>query len=941
MFIENIGNNYTIDTNEHQNINEEKLIELFNRVVNYIKAIFMNKILSGRYSFILLILFGTLANMSIQLSWMAVYSQSNQISDNLFLFRIITGSLAFSLMLITLRSITRKLIKYLPFSRNLLEKYRKYDTITYSVSLLFLLQAIGIRIISIPMLYVLGISFFASQFLLILILLKKYPDENNFFITLPWLSFLFLISGFAAIMYQIVWYRTLYAAYGINIESVTIIVSVFMLGLGVGSLAGGILSKYFPSKLPFLFVLCEITIGLFGIVSISLIKWISVGTMLGSHFSLSLTIYSILCIPTMAMGATLPILVTYLHKFYKNVGKSVGILYCINTLGSALAALITVDVLFVFFGLQTTVLMAALCNFFVAGLVYLYTKQLTKKRISVKDSALTQRSAKVRTPTVAYPIPLFLAILIAATIGYISMSQEILWIRVVDFACHGLPFVFGHVLGFVLLGIASGAYIAKWLCEKKNINPQKLIVCTLTAAAIVYYFSIPLFTQVMTIFPIVGLLFSYLLICIIASLFGIIFPVLCHYTIISTTSVGFLLSLVYLSNIAGSTAGPLVTGFLLLDKFSLEQNILFICILILVFSGTILFFTSSTIKGKAATFFGFSIMILLIFFSHNPLYTDLIYKLSFNKSYQKHNPLKYIVQNRSGIITVEEGKTSSDIIYGGGIYDGRFNVDPVQNSNGIRRSYMMAAFHKNPEAVLEIGLSSGSWAWVIASHKAVKNLTIIEINPGYLQIIKQYSQQAEILENPKVTIQIDDGRKWLKQNNDKKFDFIVMNTTFHYKNFATNLLSVEFLALCKSHLKQGGVIYFNTTRSDEAFYTAAEVFENVTKYSSFVAASDSSFDMTKEEKQENFLKFFNNGQSIFDPDNTKLQQVLNKLIQADISDRASTFPTETDRNIITDDNMLTEFKISSSPVAQYYKWLDPEIKWGNLYEKITNYKKIL
>ena len=123
------------------------------------------------------------------------------------------------------------------------------------------------------------------------------------------LGYLFLLSGSSAIIYQIAWQRTLYTSFGINIESITMIVSIFMFGLGMGSLLGGQLSKKFPNKLPFLFLICEIVIGLFGLVSISLIKQVSIFTLHASPWSLAIIIYGLLAIPTLAMGATLPILV--------------------------------------------------------------------------------------------------------------------------------------------------------------------------------------------------------------------------------------------------------------------------------------------------------------------------------------------------------------------------------------------------------------------------------------------------------------------------------------------------------------------------------------------------------------------------------------------------------------------------------------------------------
>src|ERR1700736_213921 len=79
---------------------------------------------------------------------------------------------------------------------------------------------------------------------------------------------LFFLSGFPALLYQIVWQRALFTLYGVNIESVTMIVTVFMLGLGLGSLAGGRLSTH-PKIRPLLaFGFIEFSIGLFGSASL-------------------------------------------------------------------------------------------------------------------------------------------------------------------------------------------------------------------------------------------------------------------------------------------------------------------------------------------------------------------------------------------------------------------------------------------------------------------------------------------------------------------------------------------------------------------------------------------------------------------------------------------------------------------------------------------------
>lgn len=185
------------------------------------------------------------------------------------------------------------------------------------------------------------------------------------------LLLLFFCSGISAIIYQIVWQRVLFASFGTNIESITIIVSVFMLGLGLGSLIGGQMSNTSGRKLIRYFVFFEVSIGLFGLVSIPIIDYVSHLTLELVSGWLPLIVFTILVVPTFAMGATLPVLVSYLFKQTKSVGSTVTNLYYINTLGSAIGCLLTVGVLFVFGTLQATVYIAACLNFIIALIAFL------------------------------------------------------------------------------------------------------------------------------------------------------------------------------------------------------------------------------------------------------------------------------------------------------------------------------------------------------------------------------------------------------------------------------------------------------------------------------------------------------------------------------------------------------------------------------------------
>src|SRR5208283_2628751 len=90
----------------------------------------------------------------------------------------------------------------------------------------------------------------------------------------PWIFYLFFFSGFPALIYQIVWERALFALYGVNVESVTVVVTGFLFGLGLGSLLGGRISRISGMPLLALFGIAELGTALYGLLSLRLFDWI-------------------------------------------------------------------------------------------------------------------------------------------------------------------------------------------------------------------------------------------------------------------------------------------------------------------------------------------------------------------------------------------------------------------------------------------------------------------------------------------------------------------------------------------------------------------------------------------------------------------------------------------------------------------------------------------
>jgi len=717
-----------------------------------------------------------------------------------------------------------------------------------------------------------------------------------------YIAVLFLVSGFSALIYQVVWQRTLFTTFGVNSESVTVIVSLFMFGLGIGSLAGGYLQEKNKRYLLLMFFILEISIGLFGLFSLGLIR--AIGRLSGSTSTatLILWVYGILALPTLFMGATLPILVAFLQGYLRNIGKTVGLLYAFNTIGSAIAAFCTVEVLFIYFGQQTTVLIAAACNFITAYLIYNASKKLAQ--VNTEPPAACPKCVDEGDSALPH-LPYTFIFIVLLAIGYISLSQEILWFRLLGYMTANRPQIFGLLLTAFLIGIAGGSLQSKKICESGE-NPYPYLVHALAWATAIFFLSVPLIADVSALVNKgAGELLAYAAVATVAFLTGGLLPTLIHIGIENKQTRSILLvALLYFANIAGATFGPLLTGFILLDRFTLEVNIIILTGVTLFLLLTLVLAIPKPFAYKLVWLAGIGVMGIGAWFAHPYLYQGYLEKIQYATTHPK--AFKYQLENRSGIITTEA--ENPDIMYGNGAYDGCFNTDPVGNSNWIDRAYIIAALHRQPRYVLEIGLGTGSWTKVIADYAPLERMTVVEINKGYRDIVWQYPEFATVLDHPKVKLFFDDGRRWLRNHPTEKFDLIVMNTTYHWRSNTTNLLSLEFLKLCRQHLSQGGVIYYNTTDSTDVVYTAAHIFNNVTMFRNFVAASDAPFDMNIEEKKQNLLNFLDdNKHPLFDRDE-RCRQKLDQLAMQELKDIGKEMRDQKNLWLITDDNMAVEYK---------------------------------
>jgi spermidine synthase len=738
---------------------------------------------------------------------------------------------------------------------------------------------------------------------------------------MPWWYLFFFVSGFPALLYQIVWQRSLFTLFGVNIESVTMVVTAFMLGLGLGSLLGGKISRYQHLPLLAIFGLIELLIGIYGIFSLKIFHWAATFTAGSSTLETGLVAFTLVALPTILMGSTLPLLVSHTVRLSHNVGTSVGALYAANTLGSAAACFCAGLFLMRYLGEWKTVALAAALNAMVGATVLVRHYALRGRQPSTAPAphmpARTPEKKQLNQPA---PISFTAALITAGVAGFISLGYEIIWYRLFSFTTGGEAKSFAFLLGAYLAGIAAGSHVSNRVCEKiTGLQPfTRFLFATVIGANLLGFLVGPILFNLVLHY---SYLWSLLPIGLAAACLGAVFPLLCHISVAPHEQVGARISYLYLSNIAGSALGSYLTGFIFMDSFSLRQVCVGLTLLGLALGTALMLKASLRKRSLIVSAVAVSLAALFVLRSSQPLYRDMYEKLQFKSGYalkkELHifKPFKSIVETRSGIITV----TQEGVVFGGGIYDGRFNVSLVNDTNGLQRPFSLSYFHSNPREVLMIGLSSGSWAQVIANHPQVEHLTIVEINPGYLRLISQNPEVASLLHNPKVHIDIDDGRRWLVRNAGRKFDAIVMNSTFHWRSHASNLLSTEFLQLVRQHLNPGGVHFYNATDSDEVMATAVRAFPFGMRVGSFMMVSDSPFPLDAGHWLNVLSRYTIDAKPVFDLskeyDRRRLQEV-------------STMPDTIDRGVpgsstlesadhirartssartITDDNMGTEW----------------------------------
>jgi len=666
------------------------------------------------------------------------------------------------------------------------------------------------------------------------------------------LSAVCFCSGFSSLVYQVAWQRLLTIHYGIGAISIALIVSVFMLGLGLGSLIGGRLAE--RVREPYLlYASIEGALGLSGLLSLPLILWlgrISADYTPAASFA---WLFALLVVSTLPMGTTLPLLTTMYTRGTGDFIRRLSHLYFLNTLGAAAGAIVTGYVLVSLVGLDGCVYVAAGINVVLAAAI------LQARRMAQHAPAAVPLDPPAPESTLSLGR---LAYVLVFVTGMVAIGYEIVWYRVIGVLVKDSPYAFASVLAVYLLGVAMGSRWVHRFLERRPgafhtdvfFTLQFLIgVATLATFAGYYYltryppvaaltrlsFAADLHPSLALVTwrqGLPGLADLFLLVDVFVwpmafmfvptVLMGASFPLISSLALRHRSCEGAAVGTTLGFSVLGNVAGGLITALVLLPAIGTELTVLGFGAIGLLFGMAPTTANGSWLPALPRRIGVLALVILavVIFPRRGALYAEMHVPPFTPRSAQ-------FEEGRDAVVmTYEAGDRMRNFINGQG-----HGYRPGELFLAEAIEALSAA--PSPRKVLVVGFGAGSIAEAALGSPEVEQVTIVELCGSVIRNLRKFPGLAATLEDARVRVVIDDGRRLLLRN-DERFDLILMDPVRTTTAYANNLHSRQFFALAAARLAEGGVLMVGGIGNGAIVpRTLLAVFAHVRAYPEFSVAS--------------------------------------------------------------------------------------------------------
>jgi spermidine synthase len=651
---------------------------------------------------------------------------------------------------------------------------------------------------------------------------------------------LFFISGFTGLVYEVTWTRMLATVFGSTTYAITSVLSAFMGGLAIGSY---VIGRYIERKKnPILvYAFLEIGIGITALLIPIIFKildniypfiyeyttsytWLLILT----KIVLSLLI---LFVPTFLMGGTLPVLCKLFINRPKESGKQVGILYAINTIGAAIGCFVAGFVLIELFGIAKTIQLVAAVNFLLAiafFLLNIYYK-LIKTDIETPNSENIKKT--VRDSESHIKLQPFYSILVLigfAFAGFVSLSYEVLWTRLLVFKLKMTIYAFSIMLTTFLMGISIGSIVVA-ITEKYNLikNHSKAFGVVVSFIGLVGLATIFLFGQIdsIPIFDMIGdlkgsmswnkLVLSEILLAGMIMIFptilmGMTFPLVSRIFTHNIKIVGKTIGSIYSINTIGSILGSCVTGFILVKFLGTQKSIFLISLIALTVGTTIVLFNRRGIN-KSKNSKSFPIIFSTIAWSFAVglllwLPKDILFKYYniYQEQSLKNSQIIYANEGIECITTVHEysggykGISTSSVYVAGTHYSSR--------TTQKMQAHIPMLVHPNPKEILQVGFGSGETSYIVTTYD-IEQLDLVEISSEVIETSTKYFQEInkDVVNHPRFNPIIMDGANYVYIAK-KKYDLIMNDASWPRLAGCSTLYSKDYFENARRLLKPNGIM---------------------------------------------------------------------------------------------------------------------------------------
>jgi spermidine synthase len=662
----------------------------------------------------------------------------------------------------------------------------------------------------------------------------------------------FFASGVSGLVYQVVWVRELVLVFGATTFAVSTVLTAFMGGLALGSYYFGRRSETVARPLRF-YGLLEIGIGVYGL-AVPLI-FAGLPTVYHSLFSLHLSFFAlsiirfvfatlVLIVPTALMGATLPVLSSFYARDIGRIGLRVGSLYALNTFGAVLGAAATGFVLIPVLGMKAATSTAAAMNILL-GVVALLVSRRVEREPQAAETALMEEEAapKRQRPSIRESNPIEITVVIAgfAVSGFVALSYEVIWSRVLSLIIGSSVYAFSIMLTTFLIGLAAGAAIASRFVDRIRfpIRMFALIeVCVgVTSLAGAYAFNdLPyVFVQLYRwvdsnsfgLILFARFLIASFVMIVPTLLLGALFPLVVK--IISSRNLGRTTGRTvgdaYAANTLGAIAGSFASGFILVPWLGLLGSLRLCVALNFLVAGTAFMVSaqrfgnrnrprrinSNAIIGVAASV----LLIIVVVLGEPPwdpeVMSSAVYRYApslIDKSRQEL--FDFLKSGQGDTIFYKEGITATVAVQsqsGGRVL--KVNGKPEASTAGDMPTQILIGtlpllVREHTDDVLLIGLGSGVTLGSVEQFP-VKRVTCVELEPAVVEASRHFQDvNNKPLEDPRLRLISNDGRNYIYTTNEK-FDVIVSEPSNPWVTGVANLFTLEYFRKGAERLKDDGL----------------------------------------------------------------------------------------------------------------------------------------